>query len=467
MSKNLLLFVIIASVLLSSCQSETAIDRIKADVNFLCSPELKGRDVPGETGDQTAFWIEQQFKEIGLKPVKGRTGFGYRFEVPIVEARLDTLNTVIVINGVKFGWGNGFYTFPKRISPVDLNLIAVWCEGGDYSKAQDKAAIIQATGRPAAFAAAAAKRAGVRALVVICSDSLKEVSRKLKDLKDNKFRLVDLPNSDLDFPVIYLYTGDESLDLTDNIDLHLSVQFTDYVDRHGYNVLGRIDGTEPGFVIIGAHYDHLGEVPGSVEYYPGADDNASGVAGLLELSRMWVERPPDGRSLIAAAFTAEEDGMLGSKYSTMSRASNSDRINAMINMDMIGRNGFCGYRDVHNPDAVVDTNYVGVFYSAQSPELEELINRSNSDVSLSVDLKGINSFPFSDAGSFHDIEVPTVHLFSGYHSDYSSVNDTPDKLNYYKLSRIVNLVDQILKQLKQNEVEFDPDIRAKSSGMHY
>lgn len=458
------MFAPIFSVLIIACQSGTVIDRLKSDINYLCSPELKGRNVPGETGDITAQWIENQFKEIGLKPVGEGKQSGYRFELPIVEARLDTVDTYFSINGVKFGWGDGYHLFPKKVSDVNVDLSAVWCEDGDYSAAQGRAAVINATARPAAFAAAAAKRAGVAALVVVYADSSKEVDRKLKEIRESGFNFVELPNSEPEFPVVYLDSG--SLNLSSGINLHLSLQFTDYNQAVGYNVVGKIDGSVDEYVVIAAHYDHLGE-DGAGSYYPGADDNASGVAGMLELCRLWSEREPDGRGLIAMSFTAEEDGMLGSKWLMGHLPFPREKISAAVNMDMIGRNGFSSYRDVHDPAAVIDTNYVGVFHSAQSPELEELINSANSGISLTVDMKGINSFPFSDAGSFQDVQLPTVHLFSGYHADYSSVGDTPDKLNYFKISRIVNLIDAILLELRSSDVKFDPNIRAKSAGMNY
>ncbi len=463
MRKQRYLIGIIAILLFVSCQKDQiapAIDKIKADVDYLCSPELKGRDIPGIYGDQTAEWIKKQFQEIGLEPVQGED---YLIKVPLIQAELDTFNTSIELGKDKYPWGNGSYQFPKKIGQYDLSVEAIWCVDGDFSSAKGKAALIQPSKRPAAFQAAAARRAGVEALVVVYQDSLKEVDQKLTEARKQSFGLVDLPDSEPDFPILFV---NSNTDIPDGTKLRIHLRFKNYNKKaYGNNVVGTIGGSKSGYVALAAHYDHLGESDSL--FYPGADDNASGIAGLLAISRKWSERKPDGRGLIVMAFTAEEDGMLGSKWFMNNLPIPPERISSAINMDMIGRNGFCSYRDVHNPEAVIDTNYAGIYFSAQSPELEAIINTANESVLLALDSKGINSFPFSDAGSFHDKQVPTIHLFSGYHTDYSSLNDTPDKLNYFKLYRIVNLVDQVLIELAHNDIGFDPEKRAASSGMNY
>ena len=94
---------------------EEVIDRLKSDVTFLCSPELAGRDVPGPTGDRAAHWVADRFREIGLQPVDGESGFFQQFQ--LTQALLDTVHTRLTIMGdgwkQRFRWGEGFYVFPR------------------------------------------------------------------------------------------------------------------------------------------------------------------------------------------------------------------------------------------------------------------------------------------------------------------------------------------------------------------
>ncbi|MDP8229259.1 MAG: M20/M25/M40 family metallo-hydrolase [Candidatus Electryoneaceae bacterium] len=486
--------------------------RLQADVEYLCNPDLEGRDVPGRTGDLTALWIAEQFLRIGMHPGVGDSS--YLQKVPLLQAWLDTASTKLIVSDREYIWGDGFYIFPKKIvhwqtgtsastsiqmgasdstsvqmgasdsTPACIESEMVRCGWGfvdrpsgrnDFADANDRAAVVfpgsdlppEQAGRYALtpFKAAAAKRAGADMLIVAYQDHLEEISRKSSEIRHP---LVDLPDSDPEFPTVYL--NDDLLQDNDE-NIQLNVVFRDRCESHGFNVIGRIDGTIDEYVVIGAHYDHLGTVEGDEDgdgvYFPGADDNASGVAGLLEICRWWMDYGSNERGLIAISFTAEEDGLLGSHWLTDHLPVPHDKIVAMVNMDMIGRDAFASMRDVRRPGAVPDERYVGIFYSAQSPELSDLIH--TDDFPLTMDIFPINRFPFSDAGSFHNKHIPTVHLFSGYHCDYSSPRDTPDKLNYQKMARIVSLTQNILVRLAEHKehIGFDPTIRATSPGMRY
>jgi len=303
--------------------------------------------------------------------------------------------------------------------------------------------------------------------------------------------LIDLPGSAPDFPTVYFYDSKLLHSITtynyiENIEQYiesaaqfgglrasLRVTYKNYVNTHGYNVVAKLDGAIPEYVIIGAHYDHLGivleskdNVESAIEsYYPGADDNASGVAGLLEICRRWVNRDRTGRGLIAVSFTAEEDGRLGSQWFMNHLPVPRESIVAMVNMDEIGRCGFSSMRYVHQKDAVPDPEYAAAYYSATSPELKDILVKSVSGVDLDLNIQPVNSFShFGDAGSFHDKQIPTVNLFSGFHSDYHSPRDTPDKIDYEKMSRMIDLADQLLVNLSQvsDRIGFDPSNRVKS-----
>lgn len=498
--------------------SENELDRLRADVEYLCSRELAGRDVPGIEGDMAALWLAQQFYTIGLFP--GVNDTSYLQETPLETAWLDTLATHLIMKGtdweISYEWGRDFYIFPKGLSEYETEFEIDFCEFGIHAHHLDKldfdslvsgsaAVVLQGSGdipREKAgrfaltpFKAAAARRAGAGMLVVIVpswnghSFPPDEIKSKITEINN---RIVDLPGEKRDFPVVYLdgtklekkFSGTAPLvywlenegreePFLDGVRILFKVQFRDRRLERGYNVVGKFYGDQPEYVLLSAHYDHLGLTGESDtelgNYYPGADDNASGVAAMLEICRRWTGRDQSGRGLIAVGFASEEDGLLGSKYFCRNLPGSPGRIVAAVNLDMIGRRGFRSMRDARNPQALPDSNYAAVYYSAASPRLKDIIRGAKDSGGLEIDIIPVNGFPFSDAGSFHNSEIPTVHLFGGFNPDYSTSQDIPDKLDYGKLARTVLLTDRILLNLieEPGEIRFDPEIRVKTAGMNY
>ncbi len=533
-----LTIILLAGLILVSAGVSIAADsdldaRLKSDLNYLCSPELAGRNVPGPNGDRTALWVAEQFLDIGLHPLIGDTS--YIQKVTLVQAwlhgdwsRVNPKPTYLTLRGPLLydpdrRWGSGyscrdgFCIFPKHIAPVDTTFEIAWCSYGivdepsgrnDFAGATGKAAMVLPgsdlppgkAGRQALvpFKAAAAKRAGAGMLLVfdfegefgIHRESRKAgIKSELQQRIDEALNrpLIDLPDSEPDFPIAYLddpmfmglFIYDDSnkaIDIESYIkkaEQHggmtagLRVTFKDRTETHGYNVIGKIEGSVDEYVVIGAHYDHLGIVEGDEQdaYYPGADDNASGVAGLLEICRRRANRKTEGRGLIAVAFTAEEDGLLGSRWFVDHLPVPKESIIAMVNLDGIGRRGFDNMRSVHQPDAIPDPRYAAAYYSAASPELKDILHGAGSGVDLELNIQPVNSFShFGDSCPFHEAHIPTVNLFSGFHKDYHSPTDTPDKIDYEKMSRIIDLSDALLNILAedQNRIGFDPSIKVKA-----
>src|SRR6185295_2720077 len=186
------------------------------------------------------------------------------------------------------------------------------------------------------FKVAAAQSAGVGALLIISSED---------DLKNDALAKLHYDNAGLaGIPVAVISKqGAEKLRNAKEVSLRTDVVRTD-VPAH--NVVGVIEGSDPVLknesIIIGAHYDHLGRggegslAPRSGEIHHGADDNASGTAGVLELARIFSTQKLK-RTLVFLAFSGEEDGLLGSNYYVNHPLVPLDKTVAMINMDMIGR----------------------------------------------------------------------------------------------------------------------------------
>ncbi len=213
------------------------------------------------------------------------------------------------------------------------------------------------------------------------------------------------------------------------------------------NVVGYLEGAgdfAKETVVLGAHYDHLGRgeagsrTPNSTDIHHGADDNASGTTGLMELARRYgAEKERKGRRLVFVAFSGEEKGLLGSKYYAKNPYFPIKDTIAMLNMDMIGR-----VRE--DADTKKDLLEVGGVGSAKN--FEQLLDDANKkfDYKLSKTKSGTGP---SDHTSFYLEGVPVYFFFSKLHSEYHTPRDTVDTINMKGLLKVVNLVDVLTVQI--------------------
>ncbi|HKR10448.1 MAG TPA: M20/M25/M40 family metallo-hydrolase [Pyrinomonadaceae bacterium] len=211
-----------------------------------------------------------------------------------------------------------------------------------------------------------------------------------------------------------------------------------------YNVIGILEGSDPSLkketIVIGAHYDHLGRggdgslAPRSGEIHHGADDNASGTAGVLELARVFTsQRPRPKRTIVFIGFGGEEEGLLGSKYYVANPVTPLANTVAMINMDMIGR----------MKDRKLVIGGVGT-----AKEWREIIAQGTADPARSFDLTlNEDGFGPSDHSSFYGKQIPVLFFWTGTHADYHKPSDTFEKINYTDQTRILNLVGYIVRNL--------------------
>jgi Zn-dependent M28 family amino/carboxypeptidase len=202
------------------------------------------------------------------------------------------------------------------------------------------------------------------------------------------------------------------------------------------NVIGVLPGADPArageHVVIGAHYDHLGHGefgsmrPGRVgEVHPGADDNASGTAGLVALARAFTAGPRPARTLVFAAFTAEEAGLVGSAKYVEARTNGT--ASSMVNLDMIGRLGEGG---------------VSVFGSETASGFRALVERSAERHGLALAFEDGAHGP-SDHASFLAAEVPSLFFTTGAHDAYHSPDDRAEALNVPGAVRVLGLVSDV------------------------
>ena len=223
---------------------------------------------------------------------------------------------------------------------------------------------------------------------------------------------------------------------------HQEVKYTDTkVDSTitGRNILAYLDNNASQTIIIGAHYDHLGYgSEGSLyrgeekQIHNGADDNASGVAVMLNLASK-LKKANKGNNYLFMAFSGEEMGLLGSNYFVKNATINLDSANYMLNMDMVGR---------LKKDSALAVNGVGT-----TPIFKQVINASNNKFKLIEKESGVGP---SDHTSFYLSDIPVLHFFTGQHEDYHKPGDDADKLNYDGMNAISNYIFEIITDLDDN-----------------
>jgi aminopeptidase YwaD len=281
------------------------------------------------------------------------------------------------------------------------------------------------------------------------------------------------PKSDREFtfsPGLFRQpTPDLSLSLSANVVRHESPSF---------NVIGILPGSDPKLkdeaIVIGAHYDHLGRggegslAPREGEIHHGADDNASGVAGLIELARMLsTQNPGARRTIVFIAFSGEEEGLIGSSYYLNHPIIPLANTVAMINMDMIGRLkekklivGGIGtasqWREmIEARNFAIDGTSADITKIASArPPMASTNGTQDGTVdptkhfALTLNEDG---FGPSDHSSFYAKQVPVLFFWTGTHEDYHKPSDTADKINYEGEARIVSFVANVIRDIDKSD----------------
>lgn len=214
------------------------------------------------------------------------------------------------------------------------------------------------------------------------------------------------------------------------------------------NVVGMIPGNDPNlseeFIVVGAHYDHLGfggpgsgsRMPDTVAVHYGADDNASGVAAIIELAQTFSHDKSNKRSIVFVAFTAEEFGLIGSKAFVAEPPFSLKKVDAMINFDMVGR-----------LDSAKDLTVGGVGTSLEAKSLvDSLIHGFNVKISK-------EGYGPSDHASFYGENIPVIYFTTGVHDQYHTPKDTYDRINIKGEQMIVenaySLIHEIANRTKK------------------
>ena len=219
------------------------------------------------------------------------------------------------------------------------------------------------------------------------------------------------------------------------------------------NVVGYIDNKSNFTVIIGAHYDHIGYGGqysldrGVNEIHNGADDNASGTSMLINLAKKLKQRNNSRYNYLFIAFSAEELGLLGSKYFVDSSLFNQSSYNYMINLDMVGR--------------LNESKELSIFGVGTSSIFRQVINSLNEEFKLNLVNDGTGP---SDHTSFYNKGLPVLFFHTGSHENYHRPTDDVENINYQGIEEISNYVFNIIEELETYEkLEFKETISNQPS----
>ncbi len=459
-------------------------NRYLNDVKALASPEMEGRGAGSKGLTRAEHLIEKRYKELHLEPA-GINGYAQPFTV-ITGARLKSDNGLAVLTGnarkilkieqdfVPFSFSSsGQITAPLAFAGYGATADEFHYDDYAGLDAKDKIVVVLRY-EPSGFAeksgnhgltqhsqlitkAINARNHGAKALVILngkLGDGEEDLLTRFGSVSGPEnvgIEMAQVKNAIVD---TWLQSAAKSLkDVQDQInsstkpasfafpdDLRLSLNIDVETTRATVNnVLAWLPGQTDEYVIIGAHYDHLGRgnfdslAPSQIgQIHPGADDNASGTAGVLELARLFAPRRGQlKRSILFMDFAGEELGLLGSAAWVKDPTKPLAKSVAMINMDMIGR-----IKD--------DKVYIGGVGTGST--FKTVLEQAQKDAPFKIEYSA-GGYSSSDHTSFVSKKIPVLFFFSGLHSDYHKPSDTWDKINAPSAARLLDMVESVAVQL--------------------
>jgi hypothetical protein len=465
------------------------LERIKKDLAFLAGPECAGRASGGKEIDKAADYVAAAFKAAGLKP-EGKDG-SYFTPFSVVGRVAPVEPTSLKLNGpdgqfLSLKLGSQFaVTSQSGQGKTEGGLVfagyGITSEKPAYDDykgidAKDKVVLIirrtpQFNAKENPFGAEGGEAASLNSKV---SNAIKHGAKGIlfvsdKSLAETNDPLIDFANVGLNkIPVLHVkrYIADHLLlsscdktlsQIEDAIDKDLTPRSlalekwslaTEVVvkrqDLPCKNVVGVLDGAGPladETVVIGAHYDHVGDgmfgsllgAAGRGKIHYGADDNASGTTGLIELARRYgAMKDRQGRRIVFIAFSAEERGLFGSKDYCANPLFPLEKTAIMLNMDMIGRAAIVEENGQKLPRLLI-------YGTGTGEGIDKLVDEKTKKYPFKYIIAPGGTGP-SDHDSFYRKQVPVIFYFTGSHPDYHRPTDTPEKINYEGLSMVVDLV---------------------------
>lgn len=482
-------------------------ESISSHIRYLASDELKGRMSGTPGADKAAEYISLQFKKAGLKPLGDDHTYFQKFSFTkgIKLGGQNKLEFEIDKSKTELGLGQDFYPLSFS-SSGDVNGEIVFAGYGisapelDYDDykgiyVRDKIVLVlryTPEGYNAEspfynyaalrYKAMNARENGAKAIIFVTPYSQDEEEDLTSIGLDSSYSdsgIQSLIIKREKAQELLLSTGTNLKKLEQNLADKNNSSFlisktkasikTELLEERGEssNVIGLLEGSDPilknEFIVIGAHYDHIGlgernsrsnnnDTLGSI--HNGADDNASGVAGLIELSEFFSCRKGSlKKSLVFIAFSAEELGLIGASYYVDNPKVPLDKTVAMINMDMIGR---------------LDQDKLTVFGVGSSPQWKALLNEANTDFNFEISLNN-SGFAPSDQSVFFAKKIPVLHFFTGLHADYHTPGDDWEKINPLGERKVLDLISELIVELNstQEKIAFSNVIEPKKGSTKF
>lgn len=434
---------------------------IEKHIKYLASDELEGRGTGSAGEELSAQYVEKHFKEFGLEPMDDNTSYRQFIDVP--SLRMAQTNTSLMLNNEVQTLFSEFYPLSASSNNGSYEGIAVnvshgvedsGLERNDYEglDVRGKAVLIQVEipggNHPHSKFAAwngierraeYAKSKGAVAIIYYTDKKENYPSGELAKTTSN----LGLP--------IFFVAKDLSNEVATQVSLKADILL---LSNTASNVVGYIDRGAELTVVIGAHHDHLGygQNGGSLaekegQIHNGADDNASGVASLIELARVIKKKKWRYRhhNYVIVAFTAEELGLIGSKH-FVRNAEPLNRFNYMVNMDMVGH--------LDSTSKTLIINGVGT-----SPVWEEKLDKIRYNKKKIAKIKTTESgIGASDHTSFYLSGIPSVHFFTGQHQYYHKPSDDFEIVNLNGTAYVTCFIAKYLKKMgkEKEKIEFTP-----------
>ena len=504
--------------------------QIKKHLQYLASSQLKGRNTGSSGAALAAKYIAANFKKNGLAPIPGSSGYFQRFGITRSRSNSNSKLRYNSENGSSYTFRKkDFLAAPWGGESIHLEGESVFLGYGisapklgydAYQNVNIKNKIVIILGgapklnKNISFREVGkfdygdfinksilASKRGAIAIVLILRPHERLSSYQTKNLTQGRAYLstsllqVNVPvflitfNAAKSFFAEILVNDEQNnplLSIIENINsgfhpynFELDGKFIiraqyQRLRIHANNVLGLVHGSDAilknTFVIIGGHFDHIG-VGTNNEIFFGADDNASGIAALLELTRaIQINSPKPRRSIIFAAWSGEEIGLLGSQYYIENPVVPLNDTIAVLQMDMIGRNAHHASDNENQlaPQKESDNhNSLNIMGTILTPKFKSIIKENNVNIHLDLrfisELSSINLFRRSDQWSFLKKSIPVLFFFTGFHPDYHKTSDTPDKINFEKMEKISKLIYLTIWNIadKKSQLIINNDILSK------
>ena len=475
-------------------------DVLKGHVFFLASDTLGGRHVGSGGFEAASEYLERQFRAGGLKPVVAAEGGStYRMEVPMLRrtSAADPTALVETPDGRRvFGHGDDFKLFLGNVIAVEGKRLDVVYVGYGISEPDcgwDDLDQVDLEGKAVLFLAGAPTRDGEPVLPQAIHERYAEIRSLMKKVYPMMARkaaaMLLIPNEEItemwdaipsvvDRPhlaygsrspsalhtgclcvlkpdmVRSLFAGQQQAppgagfgirETTDGFALKgtaltINAPFADEVVP-GWNIVGVVEGSDPGlreeYIAVTAHLDT--NSPEDGEVMNGADDNASGCAGLTEIAKAVAADPPR-RSVVFVLLTGEEGGLAGSCHFVSACPVPLDKIRANLNLDGLGRS---------DPEEAERTHFA-LDSGKITPALTQVIKEVNART-VNWPLKYQYRMGDSDHIVFHTVGIPAVNFYSGHHNDVNRSTDDAEKIDFEKAEQISRLVYEVTMELAERD----------------